>query len=71
LPVLVVGCIHGNECAGIAVARALERVHANLDLWVIPNLNPDGYAGNLSPAQVPRHVYGVRALGAALASLYG
>jgi murein peptide amidase A len=42
--VLVVGCIHGSECAGIAVARALERVHARVDLWVVPNLNPDGYA---------------------------
>ena len=44
LPVLVVGCIHGNEPAGIPIARALERVHTGLDLWVIPNLNPDGYA---------------------------
>lgn len=43
-PVLVVGCIHGTECAGIAVARALERVHTGLDLWIVPNLNPDGYA---------------------------
>lgn len=43
-PMLVVGCIHGTECAGIPVARALERAHTNLDLWVIPNLNPDGYA---------------------------
>jgi murein peptide amidase A len=43
-PVLVVGCIHGSECAGIAVARALERVHTGLDLWVIPNLDPDGFA---------------------------
>jgi protein MpaA len=42
--VLVVGCIHGTECAGIAVARALERVRAPLDLWIVPNLNPDGYA---------------------------
>jgi protein MpaA len=42
--VLVVGCIHGTECAGIAVARALEHVHANVDLWIVPNLNPDGYA---------------------------
>lgn len=42
--VLVVGCIHGTECAGIAVARALERVHARVDLWIVPNLNPDGYA---------------------------
>src|SRR6266487_672308 len=41
--VLVVGCIHGTECAGIAVARALERVHAKADLWIVPNLNPDGY----------------------------
>jgi protein MpaA len=42
--VLVVGCIHGSECAGIAVARALEHVHARIDLWIVPNLNPDGYA---------------------------
>jgi protein MpaA len=41
---LVVGCIHGTECAGIAVARALERVHVRVDLWIVPNLNPDGYA---------------------------
>ena len=41
---LVFGCIHGTECAGIAVARALERVHAHVDLWIVPNLNPDGYA---------------------------
>jgi protein MpaA len=42
--VLVVGCIHGTECAGIAIARALERVRARVDLWIVPNLNPDGYA---------------------------
>ncbi len=42
--VLVVGCIHGNEGAGIAVARALERTHTQADLWIVPNLNPDGYA---------------------------
>jgi protein MpaA len=44
LPVLVVGCIHGTECAGIAIADALEHVRTDLDLWVVPNLNPDGYA---------------------------
>jgi murein peptide amidase A len=43
-PLLVFGCIHGTECAGIAIARALERVHTGLDLWIVPNLNPDGYA---------------------------
>lgn len=43
-PVLVFGCIHGTEYAGIAIARALEHVHTGLDLWIVPNLNPDGYA---------------------------
>jgi murein peptide amidase A len=44
-PVLVVGCIHGNETAGIAIARALERLSPNdLDLWIVPDTNPDGVA---------------------------
>jgi len=43
--VLVVGCVHGNEPAGIAVARALERMSPpGVDLWVVPDLNPDGVA---------------------------
>jgi murein peptide amidase A len=43
--VLVVGCIHGNETAGIAVARALERTSpSDLDLWIVPDLDPDGVA---------------------------
>ena len=43
--VLVVGCIHGNETGGIAVARALERLAPrDLDLWIVPDLNPDGVA---------------------------
>jgi murein peptide amidase A len=42
--VLVVGCIHGNECAGLAVVQALRRTHPREDLWLVPNLNPDGYA---------------------------
>jgi protein MpaA len=43
---LVVGCIHGTECAGTAVTRLLLRGRppAGLDLWVVPNLNPDGFA---------------------------
>jgi murein peptide amidase A len=44
-PVLVVGCIHGDEPAGIAVARRLAQVApAGLDLWIVPDLNPDGRA---------------------------
>jgi protein MpaA len=44
--VLVVGCIHGNEPAGIAIANAVARarIPAGTDLWVIPDLNPDGVA---------------------------
>ena len=43
--VLVVGCIHGNETAGIAIARALERLAPRgLHLWVVTDLNPDGVA---------------------------
>jgi protein MpaA len=46
--VLVVGCIHGNECAALPVVRGLARAHARTptreDLWLVPNLNPDGYA---------------------------
>src|SRR5712692_6570762 len=46
-PVLVVGCIHGNETAGIAIARALERLAPHdLDLWIVPDLNPDGVAAD-------------------------
>ena len=41
--VLIVGCIHGTECAGVRIARALERVRTHLDVWIVPNLNPDGY----------------------------
>ena len=44
--VLVVGCIHGNECAGMAVIRALRRrpPPRYADLWLVPSLNPDGRA---------------------------
>ncbi len=43
---LVVGCIHGTECAGVAVADRLTAIapSVGLDLWIVPNLNPDGYA---------------------------
>jgi protein MpaA len=46
--VLVVGCIHGNEPAGIAVADAVvrARVPAGTDVWVVPDLNPDGVAAD-------------------------
>src|SRR5262249_51870567 len=43
---LVVGAVHGDETAGIAVADRLTRETppADLDLWVIRDLNPDGVA---------------------------
>jgi murein peptide amidase A len=44
-PVLVVGVIHGDETAGLAIAHALEHVAPkDLDLWIVPDLNPDGVA---------------------------
>jgi protein MpaA len=46
--ILVVGCIHGNERAGIAIARRLAHVAPSrrVALWVVPDLNPDGAAAN-------------------------
>ncbi len=44
--VLVVGCLHGNECAGIAILDRLRRLGAvaGTDLWLVPDANPDGHA---------------------------
>jgi predicted deacylase len=44
---LVLGQMHGNEPAGVVVARSILR-HASrlhgVNLWVIPTMNPDGDA---------------------------
>jgi murein peptide amidase A len=42
--ILVVGCIHGNECEGIEVTGLLARSRPTADLWLVHQLNPDGYA---------------------------
>jgi protein MpaA len=44
--IVLVGCIHGDECAGRAILVAAERraVPANVQLWLVPTLNPDGEA---------------------------
>ncbi len=46
--VLVVGCIHGDECAGVAIAKRLiaHPPARYIDLWVVPDLNPDGRAAH-------------------------
>jgi protein MpaA len=46
LKTLVVGCIHGNEPAGIAIADHVGKTRppAEADIWVVPDLNPDGVA---------------------------
>jgi murein endopeptidase len=43
---LVVGTVHGDEPAGMAVTRRLLRVAPPLhaELWIVPDLNPDGRA---------------------------
>lgn len=45
---LVVGCIHGNECAGLAITSALRhrRVPRGVQLWIVPEMNPDGAAAD-------------------------
>lgn len=40
---LVVGCIHGDECAGTGVVTELEHARPSFDLWLVPELNPDGH----------------------------
>ncbi|MBV8710170.1 MAG: DUF2817 domain-containing protein [Solirubrobacterales bacterium] len=46
--ILVVGCIHGNECAGLAITAALRRqqVPNGVQLWLVPEMNPDGTAAD-------------------------
>jgi protein MpaA len=41
---LVVGCIHGNECAALPIVRRLVAAGAPVgaSIVVVPNLNPDG-----------------------------
>lgn len=46
--VLVVGCIHGDECAGLAIVSALRHapVPKGVQLWLVPEMNPDGTAAH-------------------------
>jgi protein MpaA len=46
--VLVIGAIHGNEPAGIAIVRRLEHdaQSRRVRLWVVDDLNPDGVHTN-------------------------
>jgi protein MpaA len=45
---LVFGLIHGNEPAGRAIARRLASTTPppGLDVWVVEDLNPDGFAAH-------------------------
>jgi len=52
--ILVVGCIHGDECEGIEVTRLLERSRPKADLWLLHQLNPDGYARRSLRKRPPR-----------------
>lgn len=47
--VLVVGCVHGDERAGIAVTRALRQVTppAGTAWWIVDTVNPDRCHGGL------------------------
>jgi Zinc carboxypeptidase/Penicillin-insensitive murein endopeptidase len=43
---LVVGCVHGNECAGTEITKRLVAADPLLaaEVWIVPTLNPDGRA---------------------------
>ncbi len=43
---MVVGCIHGNECAGLRITSALatSRPVNGVQVWIVPEMNPDGTA---------------------------
>ncbi len=47
--VLVVGVIHGNENAGLGILDRLATapIPAGIDLWLLPTMNPDGYANDV------------------------
>jgi predicted deacylase len=42
--IVVVGCIHGNECAAVPLIRRLRRTRVpdDVDLFLIKTVNPDG-----------------------------
>jgi murein peptide amidase A len=44
--ILVIGSIHGNEVAGMAIVESLLTmpVPAGVELWLVPSVNPDGVA---------------------------
>lgn len=44
--VLIVGCMHGNECAGKRIVRKLRKMPRSkgFELWLIGSINPDGEA---------------------------
>ncbi len=46
--VLLIGVIHGNEQAGLAITSAerQRRVPPGVQLWIVPELNPDGVAAD-------------------------
>jgi protein MpaA len=46
MPVLVIGVIHGDEDAGLAITDRLERsdVPGGVTLWIVEQMNPDGVA---------------------------
>ena len=47
-PVLVVGCTHGDESAGMAIVAALRKLlpPVGVELWLVPTINPDGAAAH-------------------------
>ncbi len=59
--VVVIGVIHGNEAAGLAITDQLLTMKApkGVELWVVPTMNPDGTAldrrGNANAVDLNRN----------------
>ena len=47
-PVLLVGVIHGNEAKGFGITQLIRTMPtpADIDLWIIDSINPDGQAAD-------------------------
>jgi murein peptide amidase A len=41
--VLVIGCIHGNECEGIKITRRIDSAPRAARIVIVQQLNPDGH----------------------------
>ena len=54
-PIVVIGAIHGDESAGMAITDRLATMDGpdGFDVWVVPTMNPDGVAAGHQAQRPP------------------